>query len=139
MSSARWPLFTSSQELPVFFVLFCLFCLPKANAKSCLKLPPLSSYRMPTGFWFRLAERHSQLSKRDAPSLKWSRRLLKLHSALMTPPAPHPPTLLLSCSRRDEQWHEKIVFQKRFCLRGCCSFAKKQGSSSQQIEPLSFG
>lgn len=56
-SSARWPLFTSSQWLPVFL-----------RAKSCLKLPPLSSYRLLASFWFGLAENDSQHSKRETQS-----------------------------------------------------------------------
>lgn len=97
-SYARWP--GRCLRAHSCFLFFFL------RAKSCLKLPPLSSYRMLTGFWFRLAENDSQRSKSETQSLKWSRPLLMLRSGLLMI------SLWTHTSEgRDEQQRRHIVYQ----------------------------
>lgn len=104
-SSSRWPLFTSSQLLPVFL-----------RAKICLKLPPLSSYRMLTGFgfgWLKMI--HSIQRERHRAS---SSPLLMLHHVL----------IIFLQTQATEDMHssvrQHIVYQTLSWL-GCCSFTKK--------------
>lgn len=92
------------------------------RAKSCLKLPPLSSYRMLTGFWFRLAENDLQHSKREMQSLK----CVSVNAGFCSDISSH------TSNGRDAQKHQHIVYQT-FSRSGCCSFTKNKDADHSSL------